>query len=106
MVGYGYSRLVGYPPELKFAPALAQSVDIEEDRSFTFHPRPGHKWSAGEPFTSEDFRYWYEDIALNKMISPSGLPRELLADGENPKAEFIDPLTTHSSSPNPNPRSP
>src|SRR5260221_8206837 len=64
MVVYGYSRLVGYTPELKFAPDLAKSVDIEEDRSFTFHLRPGHKWSDGEPFTSEDFRYWYEDIAL------------------------------------------
>ncbi len=103
MVVYGYSRLVGYTPELKFAPDLAQSVDIEEDRSFTFHLRPGHKWSDGEPFTSEDFRYWYEDIALNKMISPSGLPRELLVDGEKPKVEFIDPLTIRYSWPKPNP---
>jgi peptide/nickel transport system substrate-binding protein len=103
MVVYGYARLVGYTPELKFAPDIARSVDIEDDRSFTFHLRPGHKWSDGEPFTTEDFRYWYEDVALNKMISPSGLPRELLVDGEKPKVEFIDPVTIRYSWSKPNP---
>jgi peptide/nickel transport system substrate-binding protein len=103
MVVYGYARLVGYTPELKFAPDIAQSVDIVDDRSFTFHLRPGHKWSDGEPFTTEDFRYWYEDVALNKMISPSGLPRELLVDGERPKVEFIDPVTVRYSWAKPNP---
>ncbi|HEX3500808.1 MAG TPA: ABC transporter substrate-binding protein, partial [Stellaceae bacterium] len=63
MVVYGYARLVGYTPELTFAPDIAKSVDIEGDRSFTFHLRACHKWSDGEPFTAEDFRYWYEDVA-------------------------------------------
>jgi len=31
------------------APDIAKSVDIEDDRSFTFHLRPGHKWSDGAP---------------------------------------------------------
>ena len=103
MVVYGYARLVGYTPELTFAPDIAKSVDIEDDRSFTFHLRPGHKWSDGAPFTSEDFRYWYEDIALNKAISPSGLPRELLVDGEKPNVEFIDAETVRYSWSKPNP---
>jgi peptide/nickel transport system substrate-binding protein len=103
MVVYGYARLVGYTPELTIVPDIAKSVDIEDDRSFTFHLRPGHKWSDGAPFTAEDFRYWYEDIALNKMVAPSGLPRELLVDGEKPQVEFIDPLTIRYSWSKPNP---
>jgi peptide/nickel transport system substrate-binding protein len=103
MVVYGYARLVGYTPALTFAPDIAKSIDIEGDRSFTFHLRAGHKWSDGAPFSAADFRYWYEDIALNKMIAPSGLPRELLVDGEKPLVEFIDPLTIRYSWSKPNP---
>ena len=26
----------------------------------------GHKWSDGQPFTAEDFRYWFEDVARKR----------------------------------------
>jgi peptide/nickel transport system substrate-binding protein len=103
MVVYGYARLVGYTTDFKFTPDIAKSVDIEGDRSFTFHLRAGHKWSDGKPFTSEDFRYWYEDVALNKELSPSGLPNELLVQGEKPQVEFPDALTVRYSWSHPNP---
>ncbi len=103
MVVYGYARLVGYTPDLKFAPDIAKSIDIDEDRIFTFHLREGHKWSDGEPFTADDFRYWYEDVALNPELSPSGLVRELLSQGEKPIVEFLDPLTVRYSWKHPNP---
>jgi len=103
MVVYGYARLVGYTPDLKFAPDIAKSIDIDEDRIFTFHLREGHKWSDGEPFTADDFRYWYEDVALNPELSPSGLVRELLSQGEKPLVEFLDPLTVRYSWKHPNP---
>jgi len=103
MVVYGYARLVGYTTGLKFAPDIAKSVDIDEDRVFTFHLREGHKWSDGEPFTADDFRYWYEDVALNPELSPSGLVRELLSQGEKPLVEFLDPLTVRYSWKHPNP---
>jgi peptide/nickel transport system substrate-binding protein len=103
MVVYGYARLVGYTPDLKFAADIAKSVDIDEDRIFTFHLRDGHKWSDGEPFTAEDFRYWYEDVALNPELAPSGLVRELLSQGEKPLVEFLDPLTVRYSWTHPNP---
>jgi peptide/nickel transport system substrate-binding protein len=103
MVVYGYARLVGYTTDLKFAPDIAKSVDIDEDRIFTFHLREGHKWSDGEPFTTDDFRYWYEDVALNPELSPSGLVRELLSQGEKPLVEFLDPLTVRYSWKHPNP---
>ena len=74
MVVYGYARLVGYTPLLKFAPDILKSIDIEDNSIFTLHLRKGHKWSDGQPFTTEDFRYWFEDVAQNKHLSPSGLP--------------------------------
>jgi peptide/nickel transport system substrate-binding protein len=103
MVAYSYARLVRYNTSLEFEPDIAKSVDIENDRSFTFHLRKGMKWSDGAPFTAEDFRYWYEDVALNDKISPSGLPLELLPEGEKPKVEFLDDETVRYSWTRPNP---
>lgn len=103
VVAYSYARLVRYNLTLDFVPDLVQSVDIDGDRSFTFHLRQGQKWSDGAPFTSDDFRYWYEDVALNKDLSPSGLPLELLPEGEKPNVEFPDALTVRYSWPKPNP---
>jgi peptide/nickel transport system substrate-binding protein len=74
MVVYGYTRLLTYTPDEKLEPDIAQSVDVEDDRVFTFHLRPGHKWSDGHPFTAEDFRYWFEDVASNKKLYTAGLP--------------------------------
>ncbi len=103
LVVYGYGRLVGYTTDLKFAPDIAKAVDVEGDRSFTFHLRDGHKWSDGMPFTAEDFRYWYEDVALNPELSPSGLPAELLVQGEKPRFEILDERTVRYSWSHPNP---
>ena len=74
MVVYGYARLVGYTPALTLVPDILKSVDVQDGRIFTLHLRSGHKWSDGHPFTSEDFRYWFEDVAQNNQLSPSGLP--------------------------------
>jgi peptide/nickel transport system substrate-binding protein len=103
MVVYGYARLVGYTPKLDLVPDILETVDVEDGRSFTLHLRKGHRWSDGEPFTSEDFRYWWEDVANNQKLSPTGPPPELFVDGEPPKVEFPDPLTVRYSWSKPNP---
>jgi peptide/nickel transport system substrate-binding protein len=103
MVVYGYSRLVRYTPGLELQPDILKSYEVDEGRSFTLHLRDGHKWSDGRPFTSEDFRYWYEDIASNPKLSPTGLPQSLLVDGEKPRVEFPDALTVRYIWPKPNP---
>jgi peptide/nickel transport system substrate-binding protein len=61
------------------------------------------KWSDGEPFTTDDFRYYWEDVANNSDLQPGGLPTELLADGKPPKVEVIDPTTIRYSWDAPNP---
>ena len=61
------------------------------------------KWSDGQPFTTEDFRYWFEDVAKNPKLSPSGLPVELLPEGQPPRFEVLDATTVRYSWPVPNP---
>jgi len=103
MVVYGYARLVGYTPELDLQPDILRDIEVEEGRIFTLHLRKGHAWSDGSPFTSEDFRYWWEDIANNTALSPTGPPAKLIVDGEMPTIEYPDDHTVRYSWSKPNP---
>lgn len=89
----GYTRLVTYDENFKFAPDIVESFSVEDERVFTFRLRRDHKWSDGHPFTVEDFRYYWEDVANNKELSPSGPPIALLVDGEPPTVSFPDDRT-------------
>src|SRR5439155_956748 len=51
----------------------------------------------------EDFRYWFEDIAENPELSPSGLPLQLLPNGERPQFEVLDAQTVRFTWSRPNP---
>ena len=103
MVVYGYARLVAYDGELSLVPDILERVEVEDERVFTLHLRPGHRWSDGHPFTTEDFRYYWEDIANHPELSPSGPPRELLANGFPPRFEVVDETTVRYSWDSPNP---
>ena len=103
MVVYGYARLVGYTPALTLVPDILTSVDVQDGRVFTLHLRSGHKWSDGHPFTSEDFRYWFEDVAQNNQLSPSGLPVSMMVQGEVPRFEELDETTIRYAWTRPNP---
>lgn len=104
MVVYGYARLVAYDPNFELKPEILESFEVEGGRVFTLHLRPGHKWSDGQPFTTEDFRYFWEDVANNPDLSPSGAPVQLLVDGEAPKVEVVDETTIRYSWSKPNPQ--
>ncbi|MCA1241346.1 ABC transporter substrate-binding protein [Stappia stellulata] len=100
---WGYARLVGYTEDLVLVPDLLKDLVSEDDRRFTLHLRKGHKWSDGAPFTSEDIRFWYEDIALNQELQPAGLPAFMLAGGKPPVFEVIDETTVRFAWDAPNP---
>ena len=88
---YGYSRLVGYHPKtFELEADILESFEVKEGRRFTFELRRGHKWSDGQPLTSEDFRYWWEDVANNKALSPVGPPKIMTINGELPIFEVIN----------------
>ncbi len=103
MVAYGYARLAGFNAKYEIVPDILESFDVEDGRVFTFHLRKGMRWSDGHPFTSEDFRYFWEDVANNKKLSSFGLTRALLVDGQPPKVEFPDATTVRYSWAKPNP---
>ncbi|MDO6485059.1 ABC transporter substrate-binding protein [Shimia thalassica] len=104
MVVYGYARLVGYDENYNIVPDLLLGMDIEENRKFTLRLRPGHMWSDGAPFTSEDFRYWWEDVANNPDLSPSGPLEFLRVDDELPTVTFPDEHTVIYEWTRPNPQ--
>ena len=45
----GYARLIGYTPEFELQPDILRRVDVVDNKTFTFHLRPGHRWSDGHP---------------------------------------------------------
>ena len=103
MVVYGYARLVVYDTNYKLIPDILESVDVRQGRIFTFKLRAGHRWSDGHPFTTEDFRYYWEDIANNKDLAPFGPPQILLVDGKAPRFEVLDERTVRYTWAKPNP---
>ena len=105
MAAYGYARLVGWDPHYRLVPDILRDVEVSRDgRTITLFLRRGHRWSDGHPFTTEDFRYWWEDVALNAELSPKGPPVELLALGRPPEVEVIDEVTIRYRWLVPNPR--
>src|SRR3546814_3573701 len=70
LVLFGYARLVAWDEDLALVPDILVSIAVEEERIFTLALRPVHRCSAGQPFTTEDFRSWWEDVANNVEINP------------------------------------
>jgi peptide/nickel transport system substrate-binding protein len=103
MVVYGYARLVGYDHNFNLVPDILAKVENERDRVFTLHLRPGHRWSDGNPFTTEDFRYWWEEVVGNRQLAPLGPPKMMTVDGKPPKFEVLSPTAVRFTWEGPNP---
>ncbi|MBP1775760.1 MAG: Twin-arginine translocation pathway signal [candidate division NC10 bacterium] len=59
----------------KVMPCIAKDYKVSDDgKVVTIFLRKGMKWSDGQPFTADDFVFWYEDIYLNKDIQPTPNP--------------------------------
>jgi peptide/nickel transport system substrate-binding protein len=97
LVVYGYARLVCYDEKFGLVPDILDRIEVENGRIFTLSLRKGHKWSNGQSFTSEDFRYYWEDVANNPNLSPVGPPKVMLVDGEAPRFEVLDEVTVRYS---------
>lgn len=86
------NHFLRYTPDLTATqPNVATSVDVSDDfTTYTIHLRRGMKWSDGQPFTSADVIFTYEDILRNTDITPSmyvgfrpeGQPMEMTAPDE------------------------
>ncbi len=67
------------------------------NQDFTFFMRKGLKWSDGQPVTTEDVRFTWEDIYGNEKLYPAGLPAMFrtgyAADGDPGKLTIVDDYT-------------
>ena len=108
LVVLGYARLVVWHRDSEGAtslvPDILERVEIDEGRRFTLHLRQGHRWSDGAPFTSEDFRFWWEEIATHPALSPAGPPSVLIAGESLPVFEVLSETAVRFSWPVPNNR--
>lgn len=100
---YTYARLVGYAPDYTIQPDIVEAFVVGEGRDFTFKLRKGHRWSDGHPVTSEDFRYFWEDMVKNDKLGKKGIPSQMLVDGEEPTFQVIDELIFRYTWEKPNP---
>ena len=103
MVVYGYARLVGYDRKFNIRPDILKRIEVEEDRIFTFHLRPGHRWSDGHPFTTEDFRYFWEDVATSDKLVNENVPITMMVDGVKPSFQVLSETSVRYTWSKPNP---
>lgn len=60
---------ISYSPESIY-PVFFKSYDVSPDgKVFSFTLREGMKWSDGVAITTEDVKFWYEDVLLNKDLT-------------------------------------
>ncbi|MEB3211486.1 MAG: ABC transporter substrate-binding protein [Leptolyngbyaceae bacterium] len=72
-------------------PALAESWEISDDnQEIVFTLRDGLKWSDGEPFTTDDIIFTYDEIYLNPKI-PSG-QQDIIRIGESGAFPSVEKL--------------
>ena len=78
-------------------PCIVSDYQVSPDnKEFTFTLRKGLKWSDGQPVTTEDVRFTWEDVYGNEKLTPS-FPNRFRDGGKagaNPaKLTIIDDLT-------------
>ena len=90
----GYDGLVRWSRDWsKVEPNLAESWDAGGDgRQYTFHLRPGVKWSDGQECTADDIVFAYNDVLRNQELFPT-LPEWLTAGGRPATVEKVDSHT-------------
>ena len=77
--------------EPNWADRFEPNIDASE---FTAHIREGLRWSDGVEVTTEDVRFWYEDIFLNEEFGPMLRDKNtLMVAGELVKVDIIDRYT-------------
>ncbi len=74
-------------------PNLATGYEwADGGKTLTLTLRKGVKWSDGAPFTTEDIRFWYEEVALNQELTPVP-PSVWKTQGGFMDLEIVDDVT-------------
>jgi peptide/nickel transport system substrate-binding protein len=74
-------------------PNIAKAWSYSEDgKTFTLYYRKDAKWSDGDPFTTDDTVFWWEDVQNNQTLTASISPR-WKASGEPMQMTKVDDFT-------------
>nr|MBX2825225.1 ABC transporter substrate-binding protein [Gammaproteobacteria bacterium] len=97
-------NLVRYSDDLQtIVPNVAKGWEWNDEfTELTFFLRAGHKWSDGHPFTADDVKFWYDNLALDSKVIEK--PKDyVLVAGEPMTVDVIDPQTVKFNLPAPKP---
>ena len=97
--------LTWYNADLSLRANIAEAWEINSDASqWTFRLRKGMKWSDGQPFTSDDFKWYYDNQLMNNELTTgvsttwsTGTPRKWMT------MEYPDKYTVICKFSDPNP---
>jgi peptide/nickel transport system substrate-binding protein len=82
----------------KLLPGLAESWKLSDDgKQFTLTLRKGLKWSDGQPFTTDDLLFMWEDLYMDKNVTSGGPPPFFQPGGKPMEVKKIDDLTIQYS---------
>lgn len=103
---YGHSPLRWLNDGQDIGPGIAESWETNDDATrWTFHFRKGLKWSDGEPWSTADILFWWEEFVLAEKMgqvvadearSGTGKPAEFSAPDDHTLTLIFDapaPLT-------------
>ena len=97
-------NLVRYSDDLQMiVPNVAKGWEWNDDvTQLTFYLRKGHKWSDGAPFTADDVKFWYDNLALDSNVREK--PKDyVLVAGERMTVDVVDAQTVRFNLPAPKP---
>jgi peptide/nickel transport system substrate-binding protein len=94
-------RILMYDPPVRwnrdytgYIPGLFKGWEYNEDGTvITFSMRRGVRWSDGEPFTTEDILFWWEDLALNEDYGAVPPPWWAFQNEQLASLEVVDDYT-------------
>jgi peptide/nickel transport system substrate-binding protein len=90
-----YDQMLRWPrdPKDQIGPGLAEKWEFNADGSqLTLTLRKGLKWSDGQPFTTDDIVFWWNDIAQDTNLYPAP-PPEWVISGKPMTLEAQSPET-------------
>jgi peptide/nickel transport system substrate-binding protein len=95
----------------KLRPNIAKSYAVSSDfKTVSFTLRNGMKWSNGDPVTTEDVRFWYEDIYRNPtLLGPAAAGQggvgttAMRINNKDITIKIVDDFTFQLVSPDPHP---
>ena len=83
-------------------PCVAREWELSDDgKTVTLFLRKGISGRTAQPFTADDFVFWYEDIYLNKDLVPTPIP-DFMINGKSGVIKKIDETTVVFEFPEPN----